>query len=118
MKIKQETVNAADTFLDSVTDDRGSEFPGADNSGHVTQAANQNESFDSSQSSSHDDPVDSGQAVKIEAVEQDGELEVTGVEIGENSLSSSENWGQSYSSSGQNDGSQGDHNSFSKWNIL
>ncbi|XP_045161253.2 myoneurin-like isoform X2 [Mercenaria mercenaria] len=112
MTLKSETADASDNFLDSVTAEGDNEFPGADDSGLANQAGNPNESFDSSQSSSQDDVGDSVQTVKIEPQGNNNDVEVTGVEMGDNSLSSSDNWGQSYGSSGQNDGNQADQNSY------
>ena len=109
--LKSEAANAADNFLDSVTSDGDTEYPTGDDNNLTNQAINQNESFDSSQSSSQDNSV---QNVKVEPESADNDLEVAGMEMGDNSLSSSDNWGQSYSSSGQNDGSQPDQNSYSK----
>jgi hypothetical protein len=112
--VKTETADAADNFLDSVTSDGDVEFPAVDDSNLSNQATNQNESFDSSQSSSQDNIGNSVQTVKTEPQSADNDLEVTGIEMGDNSLSSSENWGQGYGSSGQNDGGQPDQNSYSK----
>ncbi|XP_060590591.1 myoneurin-like isoform X2 [Ruditapes philippinarum] len=110
--VKTETADAADNFLDSVTSDGDVEFPAVDDSNLSNQATNQNESFDSSQSSSQDNIGNSVQTVKTEPQSADNDLEVTGIEMGDNSLSSSENWGQGYGSSGQNDGGQPDQNSY------
>lgn len=112
--LKPEPANVIDTFLDAVTSEGDSETPGDVDSGLSGTAANQNELYDSSQSSHAGDKGDSVQNIKIEPNTAESDLEGTGIDMGENSMSSSENWGHSYSSSGQNDRNQTDQDSLSK----